>query len=359
MPGARRHPPPRAHATRAEVWRFDPRRRDPYAQSTGPRAADEIAPTSAHHADAPRVTPSAIRTEATVGNQITDRPCARATHAQAGHFEPVRRNPYAQRTHPLAPDDTVSAPARAPRLTPSAIRDEPNVGNPTTDLPRARATRAQAGHFEPARRNPYAQRTRPLAPDNAASAPARPAAGPRVTPSVIRDEPPVANQTTSRPHTPVTYAQAGHFEPARRNPYAQRTRPPAPDDTASAPARHAAVPRVTPSAIHDEPPVANQITDRPRARATRAQPGHSDSARRNQYAQRPGPPAPDDAAPAHRPAGLRLAPAAIGPGPGIEGRAIDFPTNGRPAPRMASTTPPRRGRSSAMASWMYGRSRRR
>jgi 4-hydroxy-3-polyprenylbenzoate decarboxylase len=99
-------------------------------------------------------------------------------------------------------------------VTPSAIRAEPAVKNQTTDLPRAPATRAQIGHSEPARRNPYAQRTRPLAPDHAVSAPARPAATPRVTPSAIRVEPAVKNQTTDLPRAQATCAQSpGTFPP--------------------------------------------------------------------------------------------------------------------------------------------------
>ena len=77
---------PRAPTTSAPVRLFDPRRHDAYAQGTdtqstdtqrtGPPAADEIAPTSVRHADGPRVTPSAIRYEPAVGNQTIRLPRA-------------------------------------------------------------------------------------------------------------------------------------------------------------------------------------------------------------------------------------------------------------------------------------------
>jgi hypothetical protein len=252
---------PRAPATSPRVKLFDSPRRNAYAQSARARAAHEIAPTPARPAVSLRVTPSAIRDEPTLGNQSVGLPRARASSARIDHSNSPRRNPYAQRTRPLAPHDAASTTARrAAGLleTPAAVRDEPAIGNPTTDRPHAPATAARLGHFDPARRNPYAQRTRTLEPDDAASTTARHTAGPRKTPATIRDEPTARIQTTDRRRAPANAARLGHFDPACRNPYAQRTPPSAPDDAASAPARSAVGPRVAPSAIRDEPAVGNQ-----------------------------------------------------------------------------------------------------
>jgi hypothetical protein len=84
--------------------------------------------------------------------EATRYPRARPTDDQVRHFDPARRNPYAQGTGPLAPDNAASAPAgyaASPRVMPSAIRDEPTVENRPTDLSRAGAIAAQGGHFDP------------------------------------------------------------------------------------------------------------------------------------------------------------------------------------------------------------------
>jgi hypothetical protein len=192
--------------------------------------------------------------------EATRHPRARPTEAQVRHFDPARRNPYAQGTGPLAPDNAASAPAghaAGPRVTPSAIRDEPTVENQTTDLARAHPTAAQLGHFETPRRNPYAQRTGPLAPSNAA--PARRAAGPRATPPALRHQPTPGNRTTGLPHACATRTQVGHFDPARRNPYAQRTRSLAPAEAASK--HQPAGPRMTQSAIRPKSAMAGRATN--------------------------------------------------------------------------------------------------
>jgi len=97
---------------------------------------------------------------------------------------------------------------------------------------------------------------------------------------------------------------------------------------------------------------------RHRAPATRAPVPLFDSARRNPYAQRTRPLAPDHAAPARRPVGLRPAPAAIGPRPAIAGRAIDFPHKPATCAHGVLNGSAHRGRSSAMASAMCRPSRR-
>ncbi len=131
------------------------------------------------------------------------RPRARATCAGIVHFDSARRNPYAQKTRALTPDAAVSASARhadRPRVTSSALRAELTVGNQATDLPRAGATRAQVRHFDPARRNSCAQRMRALALDDAMSAPGCHVASPRLPPYAIRAEPTVENQTIDLHH---------------------------------------------------------------------------------------------------------------------------------------------------------------
>jgi hypothetical protein len=312
---------PRAPATSAPLRLFDSPRRNAYTQSTGTQSTG---------------------TQST-GTQST------GTHSTDAHSTDT----HSPAT--WAADEVASTPARSAvglRVTPSAIRDEPTVGNKAVGLPRARAPSARVGHSNTARRNPYAQRPRPLAPDDAASATARCAAGPRETSATIRDEPTVGKQTIDRRRAPATAARIGNFDPARRNAYAQRMHPLAPDDAVLAPPRHAAGPHARPSAIRHEPTIGDQTIELPRTRPTRAQLDHFDPARRNAYAQRTGSPTPDDAAPARRPAGLRLAPAAARPGPAIAGRAGGLPHKPVTCAHGGLNGFARRGRSSAIASSM-------
>ena len=307
------------------------------------------------------MTPSAIRGEPTVGSQTVGLPCARAPSARVGHSNPARRNPYAQRSRPLVPDDAASATARhaaGPRVTPAAIRDEPTARNQATNRRRTPATAVGVGHFDPARRNAYARSMRPLAPGDGVLAPPRHAAGPCVTPCAVQDEPTVRNQTTNLPRARATRAQAGHFNPPRRNPYAQGTRPMAPDDAASAPTRSAVGPRATPSAIRHQRTVRKQTIDLPRARPTRAQRDHLDPARRNAYAQRTGSPAPDDAAPARRPV-CAWRPRRDPTRARDRGPSHRSPHKPATCAHSGLNDPARRGRSSAIASLMRERSTRR
>src|SRR5580700_10532593 len=100
---------PRAPATNAPVRLFDSPRRNAYTQSTGTHstdahstdthspatwAADEVASTPTRSAVGLRVTPSAIRDEPTVGNKAVGLPRARAPSARVGHSNTARRNPY-------------------------------------------------------------------------------------------------------------------------------------------------------------------------------------------------------------------------------------------------------------------------
>ncbi len=284
--GAVRHPRP--PATSARAGHFDAARRNPYAQRMRLLAHDDAASPPPRHAVDPLAAPSAIRDEPTVGDHTIGLPRAPATSARVGHFDAARRNPYAQRGRLLAPDNAASPAARhvaGPLATPSAIRDEPTVGNQISGLPHAPATSAPVGHVDTARRNPYAQRPSPLAPDDTGTAPPRSVSGPR-GPSAIRNPPTVGNRTIELVRARATRAQAGHLDRARRNPYAQRTRPLAPDDAGIVPPRSVSGPRATPSAIRNPPTVGNQTIDLPGARATRAQVGHFDPARRYPYAQR-------------------------------------------------------------------------
>ena len=215
--------------------------------------------------------------------EATRHPRARPTEAQVRHFDPARRNPYAQGTGPLAPDNAASAPAghaAGPRVTPSAIRDEPTVENQTTDLSRAHPTAAQIGHFETPRRNPYAQRTGPLAPNNAASA-CR-AAGPRATPPALRHQP----LPGTRP-SPVPARGRRRPRPAFRNCPPQPVRP----EDAPAGTRRGRVEAPACRSAHDAIGNPAQVrhggpSHRPFPRATSAHGVLPDSARRNPCAQR-------------------------------------------------------------------------
>ena len=351
----------------------------------------------------PRVTPSAIQDEPTVANPTIDLPSARATCARTEHFDSACHNPYAQSARPLAPDDPVSA--RRPigvRLTPSAIPPGPSIAGRAIDLPHAPATCTQFGLSDSSRRNPYAKRTRPSAPDDAVAA--RRPTGLRLTPSAIRPTPSIAGRAINRPRTRAIVTQSGLSDSSRHNPCAQRTRPPALDDAVAA--RHSTHLRLTPSAIRPGSSIVGQAINLPNTRATctqfglsdssrrnayaqststqstgtpapvhaasaplhsapsprttsfairdqsngsvprhpgrsvgRFNAGLSDSSRRNPYAQRTRPPAPDDAVTTRRPTGLRLTPSAIRLGPVIAATPSAFPTR---RPRQRRVRPHRR-----------------
>jgi hypothetical protein len=123
QPGAIRHP--RAPAASSPVRLFDPRRRNPYSQRMRPLAPDSAASPPVRHADVSRATASAIRDEPTVGNQTTDLPGTRATHAQVGHFDPARRNPYAQRTGSARGDTCTQSLARLSPGETAAVSSRP------------------------------------------------------------------------------------------------------------------------------------------------------------------------------------------------------------------------------------------
>ena len=331
---------PRAPATSAPVRLFDPRRHDAYAQGTdtqstdtqstdtqstdtqstdtqstdtqstgtqrtGPPAADQIAPTSVRHADGPRVTPSAIRDEPAVGNQTNRLPRACAGAAQIAHFDSPRRNPRAQRNAPTGNRRCRVAPVRhatGPRTTSSAIRDEPTLGSQTVRLPRAWVVAVWIRHFDSPRRNPYAQRnaltgTRP---DRVGLA--RNATVPRTTPSSIRDEPTAGNQVIGLSVAHAACARVDHFEPARRNPYAQKHR------TTSTGRSGVRAPsgRPAPDAVcHPTwPSIVGRPIDLAHRPAPRTQVSLSASARRNLCAQRTSKFSPSDIASVpSRPAG--------------------------------------------------------
>jgi hypothetical protein len=208
-------------------------------QRTGSPPADEIAPTSARHADGPRVPPSEIRDEPAVGNQPMCHPGAQAVAAQVRHFNSPRRNPYTQRIRPLAPLDT--APARhaaGPRAKPSAIPGEPpsETRPPTSPARRRSPPRSGISILPAATRTPRGPaHSLPSIPRRCAEPPA--CAWPRLPPAQARRRGP-----RHRPlHTPATRAQVSPAASARHNPHNQRPSTFPPGDTAYRPGRQAAL----------------------------------------------------------------------------------------------------------------------
>ena len=200
-------------------------------QRTGSPPAGGIAPTSARHADGPRVPPSEIRDEPAVGNQPMRHPGAWAAAAQIRQFDSPRRYRYTQRTRLLAPGDSAPAPASHAAGPRQAVCDPGRATRPRPDHrpPQAQAVAAQIRHFNSPRRNPNTQRTRPQPPVD--TAPARRAASLRLAPSVTRPGP----ESWTAPSTLPTRQQR-----------APRSAPPPPPATTRTPRGPARYHRATP-----------------------------------------------------------------------------------------------------------------
>ena len=229
---------------------------------------------------------------------------------------------------PVRPEDAPTG-TRQCRLGPASGRSAPDaIGNP------AYAEHCGPSH-QPSPHTGHRHPIRPLRlfppqlvrPEDAPTGTGRRGGGTPADPSApdaICDPARAVGRTINLPHTWAIVTQSGLSESSRRNPFAQRTRPPAPDDAVAA--RHSTHLRLTPSAIRPGSSIVGQAINLPNTRATCTQSGLSDSSRRNPYAQRTRPPAPDDAVTTRRPTGLRLTPSAIRLGPGIAATPSAFPT---------------------------------
>ena len=119
--------------------------------------------------------------------EATRHPRARPTEAQVRHFDPARRNPYAQRTRSLAPAEAASKHQPAgPRMTQSAIRPKSAMAGRATNLSQGQPPPTASSPTPPAAtRAPRGHRRFP--PGNIASVSPLPAARPRATPSARPD----------------------------------------------------------------------------------------------------------------------------------------------------------------------------